>query len=656
MLSVLEIVLFFAALVATVWFSQNEFRRKFKLIGYGKEMGEFDNMGKRIVNMLKRVILQICVFPNRPIPGFFHAMIFWGFLVFLLITTNHILEGFIEGFCLFGHGIIYDIVMVAANFFAGMLILAVIYFVVRRYIFRPSTLEIPSYESLIILIFIFTLMVSFLYLEAFRMYEHEAASSNFLSAFVHNSLMPAKDAIAAGTIFFWERFLWWIHLLVVLGFAVFIPHSKHLHLVMGPINILFRNEGVKAEIPFLNLEEQEKFGTPNINDFTQKDLMDLFSCAECGRCDDVCPAFNTGKDLSPKTLLSKLKDNLFESEEALGKENPELKTLLADVVSENEIWDCTTCAACMEVCPMFNEHISKIMGMRQYGVLMESKFPEEFNALFKGLENQGNPWGINAQTRTEWAAGLDVPVMSDKGETDVLLWIGCEGSFDAHNQKSTQTFIEVLKKADVDFAYLGNEELCCGDPARRSGHEYLYQMMPMQNIEILNNYKFKRIVTMCPHCFHVLKHEYPQMDGNYEVVHYSDFLLELLKENKLKVKNAPDLKLTYHDPCYLGRYNDTYDSPRELLKAISGNLKEMKNNKETSFCCGAGGSGMWKEESKGDRINHTRIKHAADTGADTIVTGCPYCSLMFKDAIDETGTKNLKNADLIQIIYDNLDR
>ncbi|MCP4215309.1 MAG: 4Fe-4S dicluster domain-containing protein [bacterium] len=652
MLSVLEIVLFFVAVAATGWFSIKEFKHKFKLVNYGQDT---DRLNKpNVGNMIKRVLLQLCVFLRRPVPGFFHAMIFWGFLVFLLVTVNHVLEGFSEGFSIIGHGTLYNGFIFISNFFAGVLIIAVIFFLVRRYVFKPSTLEIPSYESLIILIFIFTLMASFIFFEAFKMYDGGVLASNFLSTFTFENLLPAKDAIAASTIVFWEKFLWWLHILVVLAFAVFIPHSKHMHLVMGPINIMFKKEGVLSEIPMVNLEEQEQFGTPHINDFTKKDMIDLFSCAECGRCDDVCPAFQSGKDLSPKTLLTKLKNNLLASEGELEKETPELKTLFADVVSENEIWDCTTCAACMEACPMFNEHIPKIMGMRQYGVLMESKFPEEFNALYRGLENQGNPWGIGAGTRTEWASDLDVPLISEKGETDILLFVGCQGSFDSHNQKSTQLLVEVLKKAGVDFAYLGNDEKCCGDPARRSGQEYLYQILAMENIENLKNYKFNRILTACPHCFHVLKNEYPQMKGTFEVVHYGDYLLELLDKGKIKLKPGAASKFTYHDPCYLGRYNDTYDAPRQILGKM-GDLKEMKNTKNFSFCCGAGGGGMWKEESKGDRVNHLRVKQAAETGADTLVYSCPYCSLMFKDGIDETETKNLDAADLIKVIYDNLE-
>lgn len=652
MLSIFEIVLFAATAVLTVWLSLKEFGRKFRLIGQGKD--PIQPRKPKFGEMIKRVMLQLCVFLRRPVTGFFHAVIFWGFLVFLLITLNHTAEGFVRGFSLFGHGVINDIILFGANIFAFLIILAVIYFLVRRYVFKPSTLEIPSVESLIILSFIFTLMISFIFFEAIKMYETGVKPINFLGAWSFENILPLREAIGDGTIIFWEKFLWWLHILLVMAFAVVIPRSKHLHLVMGPMNILMKHDGVLAEIPHENLEEKEQFGAPTIRDFTKKDLMDLFSCAECGRCDDVCPALRSGKELSPKTLLNKLKENLFASEEEFRKENPELKTLLADVVSEAEIWDCTTCGGCMAVCPMFNEHIPKIMGMRQFGVLMEGKFPEELSQLYKGLENQGNPWGLSADKRAEWAKDLDIPLMAEKQTAEVLLWVGCEGSYDSQNQKNIRMMAEVLKKAGVDFAWLGTEEKCCGDPARRSGHEYLFQMLAAENIETMKQYSFKRIITMCPHGYHVLKHEYKQLGAQYDVQHYSTFLMELIHSGQIRLKGGSSARLTYHDPCYLGRYNAIYEAPREIIRKTGAQLMEMKDCKLSSFCCGAGGGGMWKEESKGERINHIRIDHAKATGADTLVTSCPYCAVMFKDAIDEKQIADFKTIDLIRIVHENM--
>ena len=655
MLTIAEKIFFGVALALSLILAFKEMLRKWRLILQGQPIARFDRPIRRVGDMIRKVLFQIPVISRRPVTGFFHAFIFWGFFVFLLVTINHVSKGFFRDFSLYGHGAVSRAVFFGANLFAGLIIIAVCYFLVRRYVFRPPGLDLPSYQSLTVLILIFVLMGSFLFYEAFQMYREPAGGADFLSGWVFRNLLPAAGAVSAGAVAGWSHFLWWLHILVIMGFGVFILYSKHLHLIAGPVNLVLRNNGVKAEIPLVNLEQQEKFGTSVISDLTRKDLLDLFSCAECGRCDDVCPALQSGKILSPKKLLNKLKENLLESKEILITDEDKRKKLLGEVVSEEELWDCTTCAACMEVCPMLNEHIPKITGIRQYGVLMESRFPEEFNALYKGLENQGNPWGINADSRADWARDLAIPLMAEKRKADVLFWVGCAGSFDLHSQKIVRATAELMKRAEVDFAILGNEEKCCGDPARRSGMEYLFQIMARQNIEILNQYEFGRIVTVCPHGYHSLKNEYPGMGGNYDVRHHSEFLLELLRSGKLDADLNGKESVVFHDPCYLGRYNGLYDEPREVLRKSTGlRLREMKRNRRTSFCCGAGGGGMWKEEKTGERISHMRVRQAQETGAGVLATACPFCSIMFKDAIAETESQNLKTADLAQIVLDRL--
>ena len=658
MLSLSEKILFAAAAALAIGLALAEFLRKLRLINSGRKVDRCDRPGQRLGQMLYKVLLQIPVISQRPVTGFFHGFIFWGFLVFLGVTLNHVAEGFFAGFSLFGHGALYSVLLFAANLFAGLIILAVTYFFVRRYIVRVKSLERPSWQSLTVLCLIFILMVSFVYYEAFKMTMTSGTAwplknpANFLANLAYASL-PAS--LAATPQLAWVKILWWLHILVIMAFGVFILYSKHLHLLAGPVNLFFRNTGVKAEVPLVNLEEQEKFGTPQVTDLTRKDLLDLFSCAECGRCDDVCPAFQSGKALSPRTLLDKLKQHLLDSASQLRHDPASLKKLLGEVVSEEEVWDCTTCAACMEVCPMLNEHIAKIMGMRQFGVLMESRFPEEFQTLYRGLENQGNPWGINADTRSEWAKDLPLPLLSEKGETDILFWVGCAGSFDQHSQKIARSFVKIMQRAGADFAFLGNEEKCCGDPARRSGMEYLFQIQARQNIETLNRYKFRRIVTTCPHGYHVLKNEYAKMGGHYQVLHHSELLQELLAQDKIRIAGTDAARITYHDPCYLGRYNQIYDPPRRLLEKLHRQRPlEMAASKKTSFCCGAGGGGMWKEEKSGKRISHCRMEQAEKAGADTIITACPFCSIMFHDAIAETGREKMRTLDLAQAIEEKL--
>jgi Fe-S oxidoreductase len=655
MLSTIEKILFVAAIALAIGLALAEFRRKYLLVASGRKTRRSDRPGLRLGRMAVKVLLQIPVIAQRPVTGFFHAVIFWGFLVFMGVTLNHVAEGFSEGFSLFGHGTLNSLLLFAANLFAGLIILAVIYFFTRRYIVRAKSLERPSWQSLTVLCFILVLMVSFIFYEAFKAYSLGAIRGDFLANWTFARLLPPAAAISAAAVRFWLKSLWWLHILVIMAFGVFIMYSKHLHLLAGPLNLFFQNLGVKAEIPLVNLEEQEKFGTPQLTDLTRKDLLDLFSCAECGRCDDVCPAFQSGKALSPKTLLDKLKHHLLDSENQLRGDAAGLKKLLGEVVSEEEVWDCTTCGACMEVCPMLNEHIAKIMGMRQYGVLMESRFPEEFQALYRGLENQGNPWGLNADTRSDWAKDLQVPLLADKGETDILLWVGCAGSYDQHSQKISRSLVKIMQRAACDFAILGNEEGCCGDPARRSGMEYLFQMQARQNIETLGRYKFKRIVSACPHGCHVLKNEYPGLGGVYTVLHHSELLHELLAQGRIRVAPVAAAPLTYHDPCYLGRYNQVYEQPRQVLRRLSGSRpREMAANRKTSFCCGAGGGGMWKEEKSGKRISHCRLEQAEKTGASTVVTSCPFCSIMFHDAIAETGREGMKTIDLAQAIEERL--
>ena len=659
MLSSVEKVLFVVAVALAIGLALGEFLRKYRLISQGRKVDRFDRPLRRLATMAYRVLLQIPVFSQRPVTGFFHAVIFWGFLVFMGVTLNHVAEGFVSGLSLFGHGALYSLLLFAANLFAGLIILAVLYFFTRRYIFRAKSLDRPSWQSLTVLSFILALMVSFIFYEAFKIYELGIVPGNFLANWAYAAFLPPGAGVSSHfiqtTVHFWVKSLWWLHILVIMAFGVFIMYSKHLHLLAGPLNLVFQNLGVKAEIPVVNLEEQEKFGTPQVTDLTRKDLLDLFSCAECGRCDDVCPAFQSGKALSPKTLLDKLKHHLLDSAGQLRSDPAGLKKLLGEVVSEEEVWDCTTCGACMEVCPMLNEHIAKIMGMRQFGVLMESRFPEEFQTLYRGLENQGNPWGLNADTRSEWARELQVPLFSEKGEADILLWVGCAGSFDQHSQKISRSLVKIMQRAGCDFAILGNEETCCGDPARRSGMEYLYQVQARQNIETLGRYKFHRIVTACPHGYHVLKNEYPKLGGVYPVLHHSELLHELLAQGRIRLAPANGEAVTYHDPCYLGRYNQIYETPRRLAQSLSGpRPREMAASRDTSFCCGAGGGGMWKEEKTGERISHCRIAQAEKAGAETIVTACPFCSIMFHDALSETGREKIKTLDLAQAIEEKL--
>ncbi len=649
MLTNFEKIIFLILLVTALVLAINEFLAKLKLVLKGKTIRRTDKPLPRLFDTIWRVLLQVPLYPLRPITGIFHAFVFWGFLIFMFVTINHVFEGFFEKFRIHFHlPLLQSILLFFANTFAGLIIVAVFYFFFRRYVFKNRYLQRPSWQSLIILSFILILMVSFIYYEALKIKEGELLKANYLASFAASTL---PENIAQDSLIFWKKFLWWLHILIIMAFGVFIMFSKHLHLIAGPVNLFFRNRGLLAEIPLQNLEELEKFGAEKISDLTKKDLADLFSCAECGRCDQVCPAFGSNKKLSPREFLENLKLQLLK----LRKSNAEdEKPLYGNSIEEETVWDCTTCAACMQVCPMGNEHLAKILPLRQYAVMMEGKFPDELQNLFKGLENQYNPWGLNAESRSEWAKELDIPLLKDKKETEILLWVGCAGSYDQQSQKIVKALVKILKQAEVDFAILGNEEKCCGDAARRAGHEYLYQMLAQENIQTLSQYKFKQILTICPHGYHTLKNEYRQFNSSFDVIHHSQFIKELIDKGKIKIDKKIEALVTYHDPCYLGRYNNIYQPARQVINSLTEKpLSEMKSHHQFSFCCGAGGSGMWKEE-KHPRINHIRLEQAQETGAAIIVTSCPFCSIMFNDAIAEKDLSGLKTKDIALLIAENL--
>jgi Fe-S oxidoreductase len=403
-------------------------------------------------------------------------------------------------------------------------------------------------------------------------------------------------------------------------------------------------------------DEMPVLGAASLTDLTWKQNLDLYTCTECGRCQNVCPAWNTGKPLSPKLLIMNLRDHLFEEGPkilaAQGKgEDHETVPLNPQVVEDEVVWDCVTCGACMQECPVNIEHIDHIVDMRRNLVMAESRFPTEAGTLLRNLENSNNPWGMQQGSRGDWATGLDFEVPTVNGTaSEYLYWVGCAGSFDERARKITQSVARVLNRAGVPFAILGPQELCTGDPARRAGNEYLFQMLAEQNVETLNSKKVQKVVVNCPHCFNTLRNEYPQYGGTYEVIHHTQLFAKLIEDGKLQPTEEVETLLTYHDPCYLGRHNDVYDAPRKVLDAMPGvTTVEMLRHKERAFCCGAGGARMWMEEHLGKRINSERTDEAVSTGADTMGVACPYCLIMLDDGAKAKGGQ-LQVLDVAQIV------
>ncbi len=646
MLSLIEKIVFTILLILTLFEFIRPIGYRIKLIKLGQPENRFGNPFKRVSNAIRSFFLLTCSLKKeRPFTGFIHIFILYGSLTFDTITGVHILEGVLKGFYISNvHAFIADV-------FSVLVLIAVTYFIIRRYVLRPDSYTYKNFESLWIYSLLITVTLTFL------LYEGVIIASNPLHS-QYSFIGKQFAKIFSDPSILLIKVFWWIHIINVFIFIIYVPRSKYLHMIGGPVNITLRNNSYFGKTKIIDIEDEEAefFGIEKILNFTQKDLLDGLVCLECGRCQDYCPAYNTEKALNPKEIITDMRDELMVHGPMILKDkNVELAPLCGRVFQLDEIWDCTTCGACMQVCPVEIEHVPKIIGLRQSQVLMESKFPEEFNVLYKGLENQGNPWGLNAQTGMDWVNGRDIPIISDKQETDILIFSGCLAKFDANAQKNQEYFLDILNKSGADYAFLGNEETCCGDPARRTGRDELFQMLAMENIEVIKKYKFNRIVTSCPHCLYVLKNEYAELGGNFEVVDYSEIIKEFIEKEDIIVKSGVEEKMTFHDPCYLGRYNGTYDTPRYILNKVSKEKTlEMKNNRDHSFCCGAGGGGNWKEESKGKRINHTRLEQAKDTGSDILVTACPFCSTMFKDAKEETNSESIVLKDIAQVISENI--
>jgi Fe-S oxidoreductase len=675
-------VIFWVLFVIAFGLFAQRFYFLFRVMRLGKQENRFDRIGERIKTMLVEVVPQWCTLKTvtpEDRAGIGHALFFWCFCLFFI--SYIIFIGLAGGFGLSPwiertpfETVYFSILDIAAALVTLTLIVAA----VRRYVIRPQRLE-PSVEAGVILMMVFSLMVLHVFGGAF---DHAIRG-------VHTSWPPLgaalggffnRTSLSQGTLEAASRGVWWLHYLVILGFMVYIPRSKHLHILASFANAFFKTLGPKVVLEPIPVEA-ETFGVSKIQDFKWKDLLDLYACAVCGRCHVNCPAQLTGKTLSPREVIHNLKEHLLEAGPELlaGKltgqakassENPgknpietqvetpaetPAKNMIGDVVTEEEIWACTTCGACQEVCPVNIEHIRKIIELRRNLVMVQSKMPESAQLMLRNMQQRGHPWaGIQSmRLRGDWTTDQELKVLAEGDSANTLFWVGCTGALVERNVKATLSMTRVLKAAGVDFAVLGDAETCCGDPARRAGYDFQFQIMAEQNIEIFKSYNIKEIVTSCPHCYNTIKNEYPRYGGEFKVVHYTELIADLIRQGKLKLTNDLNSKLTYHDPCYLGRYNNVYQEPRQILQAIpKTKLEEMERSRDTGFCCGGGGGLMWIEEQPGTtKINQVRLEDALKTGAETVVTACPYCLQMFEDSIDHKGVKDsLKARDLVEIV------
>ena len=665
MLTGIEKILFLLLAAGSLYYAGVRFYDVYRAIARGKPDSRFDNLRQRIQGALWIVFTQRTVLKARPVVSFFHALIFYGFVFYFLVNLVDLLEGFVS---FHARGGLWGPFNGLADLLTASVLIGMIALIIRRFVVRPKDFAFPSnvpvqpevrtgilLDSSIVAGFILFHVGSRLMFKATQLSREGADPFHPVSSLVAGIFAGIDPGVVEGL----NHVFWWGALGSILIFIPYFPRSKHIHLFMAPINLALKKDQPGVLQP-MDFEKEEVFGAAKLEEFTWPRLLDAYSCIMCNRCQDVCPATNSGKALSPAAILinERYELNKIFPSFAAGQESP--RPLLDFALSEEAAWACTTCNACIEVCPVGNEQMLHIIDVRRERVLAAAEFPNGLKNSFNHMERAGNPWGISADERLVWAKGLPfpVPTIEQNSDPDVLYWVGCAAAFDPRAQKIARSLAEILNFAGINWVVLGREEKCTGDLARRTGNEYLFAQMATENVAALEALKPKVIITSCPHCFHTIGKEYPQFGGNFVMKHHTEFIDELIRDGKLKVAANADGSVTYHDPCYLGRHNGIFDQPRALIQSTGARLTEPTRSRSNSFCCGAGGGQFWKDEEKGtERVSTNRYRELKQTGAKTVATGCPFCMRMItEETAKEEPETAMEVLDIAEIVAKNLQK
>ena len=646
-----NVTIFIAVLVVSAaLFGWSCFQR-FRLVLLGKAENRFKDIRKRIMGVVFYAFGQRCTVSHGYRFGFNHLVLFWCFTILFIANAEFLLNGLSPDYISFSrlpHGayytlsFIFDVVSILA-------LLAVCIAVIRRLAFAPSYIEARSRDAFTILGLIALLMIAFFGLHGSEIAQGDEIAAKYMpvSNFVASNILSGISVESLGG---YINAFWWLHAAALLVFLNYLPYSKHMHILTSIPNLFFRSMTKVNTQPREEFKKDNTFGAGQIDQITWKGLFDSYSCTECGRCSNMCPATSTGKPLNPRLVIHDIKTNLLKNGPLMvAKKEPQLPLIGGDQegsVKEEVIWECTTCSACMEVCPVFIEHVPRIVDMRRNLVEMRAKFPEELIAFFENIEQRSNPWGIVPSDRVKWAADINVTPF-EAGKTEYLFYVGCFGAFDARSRRVTLAISKILNAGGISWGILGKDELCCGDSLRRLGNEFVFDRMARDNVKMFKEKGVRKIITECPHCYNTLKNDYRQYGVELEVIHHTELIDNLIKDKRLELRKAEDLgTMVFHDSCYLGRLNSLYEAPRKVIASVTGQMPiEMERHHDKSFCCGAGGGRMWMEEKIGKRINVARVEEALKKDPKTICVCCPYCLTMFQD-----GLKDSKADDRVQVL------